>query len=198
MSLIVTSDVTGFLSAWTLRTSPASMYFKSVCWSPELRLFCAVGSNNSYDISHVLISSDGVTWTEVSFPNPDPGNLDGYVSVCWSSDLKLFCAVIMCAGLTNVIALTSPDGTNWTARYKTSTNSQTYNAVCWSPERMLFCAVTTGKYVVNTVYTSTNGVTWINQTGGGNNIGWMCVGLPRLRSFARWAGGGADHPVRIT
>ena len=34
---------------WTQRTLPNSYNCRSICWSPELRMFCAVGSDIDFD-----------------------------------------------------------------------------------------------------------------------------------------------------
>lgn len=55
--------------------------WRAVCWSSELRLFCAVGDNKA------ATSPDGATWTERAIPS---GNKH---SVGWSRKLRIFCAV---------------------------------------------------------------------------------------------------------
>jgi hypothetical protein len=55
-----------------------------VCWSPELRLFCAV----AYGSNTAATSPDGITWTQKTLPSSK-----SWSSVCWSPELRLFCAV---------------------------------------------------------------------------------------------------------
>ena len=69
---------------WTQRALPVSANWYSVCWSPELGLFCAVVSGNTI----AATSPDGVTWTQRALPVSA-----NWYSVCWSPELRLFCAV---------------------------------------------------------------------------------------------------------
>ena len=75
---------------WTVRTTDIGYYYSSVTWSPELRLFCAVGY--SYEMSiyapGVTTSPDGIKWTfSTSF------DLADWVAAAWSPELKLFCVI---------------------------------------------------------------------------------------------------------
>jgi hypothetical protein len=118
---------------WIISTSAADNSWFSVCWSPELGLFCAVA--NSGVGNRVMTSPDGVTWTtRTSAADND------WRSVCWSSELGLFCAVGG-SGTGNRV-MTSPDGVTWTTRSSAADNG--WLAVCWSPELGLFCAVANG------------------------------------------------------
>jgi len=45
---------------WTNRTAPYSNQWRSICWAPELSLFCAVGRTGTY---RVMTSPDGINWT---------------------------------------------------------------------------------------------------------------------------------------
>ena len=69
---------------WTQRTLPVSAQWYSICWSPELRLFCAVAANSTI----AATSPDGITWTQRALPVSA-----SWWSVCWSPELRLFCAV---------------------------------------------------------------------------------------------------------
>ena len=69
---------------WTQRTLPVSTGWCSVCWSPELGLFCAVANNSNI----AATSPDGITWTQRALPVSA-----NWYSVCWSPELRLFCAV---------------------------------------------------------------------------------------------------------
>ncbi|HMO30873.1 hypothetical protein, partial [Enterovirga sp.] len=60
-----------------------------------------------------------------------------WVSVCWSAELGLFCAVAT-TGTGNRV-MTSPDGINWTIG--TSGADNTWSSGCWSAELGQFCAV---------------------------------------------------------
>jgi hypothetical protein len=139
--------------------------WQSVCWSPGLSLFCAVGFNIPFTIGCVMTSPDGITWTSRT-----AAANNNWISVCWSPDKSLFCAVAY-SGTGNRV-MTSPDGTTWTSR--TSTADITWYSVCWSPEKGLFCAVgydTADPY--GYVMTSPDGTTWTSRTAVDNP--WVSV-----------------------
>ena len=116
-------------NSWTSRVLPSSQDWQSVCWSPELGIFCAVAANAAV----AATSPDGITWTQRVLPSSQT-----WVSVCWSPELGLFCAV----SLTSAVAATSPDGINWTSRAMPSVRA--WSSVVWAPELGIFCAVSVG------------------------------------------------------
>jgi hypothetical protein len=65
----------------------ANLYWSSVCWSSELKLFCAV-ANSGADNRQIMTSHDGITW--VAYSDAVPGF---WQSVCWSPKLDKFCSV---------------------------------------------------------------------------------------------------------
>jgi hypothetical protein len=134
------------VSVWTQRNLPANSSCQILCWSPELMLFCGALSNGS-----VLTSPDGITWT-----NTLTGTSVAYGSVCWSSQLGIFCAI----GLSG--AMTSPNGTVWTAQSVPAV--YVWKDICWSPELGIFCAVAQSGGAQN-IITSPDGITWTPQTG---------------------------------
>ena len=113
---------------WNKRTLPVSTYWYSVCWSPELGLFCAVAGGPS---TIAATSPDGIIWTQRTLP----ASAEWY-SVCWSPELGLFCTVAVGP---STIAATSPDGITWTQR--TLPTSANWHSICWSSELGLFCTV---------------------------------------------------------
>jgi hypothetical protein len=74
------------VSTWNTRTSAADNSWRSVCWSPELRLFVAVSFTGAGN--RVMTSLDGITWTSRVSASDNQWN-----SVCWSPELGLFVAV---------------------------------------------------------------------------------------------------------
>jgi hypothetical protein len=60
--------------------------WRSVCWSPNLGLFCAVAYTGTGN--RVMTSPDGINWT-IRASAAD----NNWRSVCWSPNLGLFCAV---------------------------------------------------------------------------------------------------------
>ena len=120
---------------WTQRTLPVSTDWRSVCWSPELGLFCAVATSSTI----AATSLDGITWTQRTLPVSAD-----WQSICWSPELRLFCAV----AANSTIAITSPDGINWTQR--TLPVSASWYSICWSPELRLFCTIASSSTIAAT------------------------------------------------
>ena len=136
------------VQTWTQRTTP-NAEFNDICWSPELRIFVAVGRGTT-----IMTSNNGINWTSRSAPSS--GNLNG---ICWSPQKKLFVAVSE-DGSNRVI--TSLDAITWSSLQQGSTyNGSTYNVrwrrVSWSPELGMFVAV--GEQHPG-IMTSTDGTIW--------------------------------------
>jgi len=158
-------------STWISRTSPADNSWRSVCWSPELGLFCAVADTGAGN--RVMTSPDGVTWTiRVSAAD------NSWRSVCWSPELGLFCAVARSG--TDDRVMTSPDGITWTIRVSAADND--WRSVCWSPELGLFCAVSASG-VGNRVMTSPDGITWTIRVSAADNSWQSICWSPELSLF---------------
>ena len=147
---------------WTSRTSAADNQWRSVCWSPELSLFCAVAASGTGN--RVMTSPDGINWTS----RTSAADLSWF-GVCWSPERSLFCAVAS-SGTGNQV-MTSPDGINWTSR--TSAADLSWYSVCWSPELSLFCAVAIDG-ASNRVMTSPDGINWTARTSAAS-ISWLGV-----------------------
>ncbi|MDR1705729.1 MAG: phage tail protein [Clostridiales bacterium] len=85
--------------------TPGLGTFFSVCWSPELRIFVAVGS-------YVYTSSDGIVWVARTSP---PRTID---SVIWCAERSQFIGVGGKSSYTGGSCIfnvyTSPDGREWT------------------------------------------------------------------------------------
>jgi hypothetical protein len=129
---------------WTGRTAPAADW-TAVCWSPQLRLFVAVGRGTK-----IMTSPNGTTWTLQS--PPDSGSLYG---VCWSPELTLFVAVSEDG--TNRV-MTSSNAISWASLAQGSTYNVRWRSVCWSPQLRIFVAVgETGEFMI---MTSNNGSNW--------------------------------------
>jgi len=160
-------------STWTADATifPASP--RSICYSPELGIFCAIDPT----VSQSMISSNGLSWTSYGVSSMVNGR------ICWSSELGLFCAV----GAFSPYALTSSDGRTWTSA--TSIHGDSYFGICWCPELNLFCAV--GGL---TISISSNGLTWISRTspiGGAvwNSISWS----PELKILVATSSSGIGY-----
>jgi hypothetical protein len=146
--------------------------WNSVCWSPELGLFCAVSGSGTTANERVILSSDGITWQNAS----TVVELEGiWNSVCWSRELKLFLAVgYRYNDYGKAIIMTSNNGYNWIDR-NLSSGALRLSKVCWSPELHLFCAVGSGCSVVsndginfttnNTTYMTFSDMCWSPELG---------------------------------
>jgi hypothetical protein len=155
----------------------------SICWSPELQLFCAVA--NSGTGNRVMTSSNGINWvTRTSSIN------NNWTSICWSPGLQLFCAVAN-SGTGNRV-MTSSDGINWVTR--TSSIDNSWTSICWSPELQLFCAVANSG-TGNRVMTSSDGINWVTRTSSIDNSWTSICWSPGLQLFCAVANTGTGNRV---
>jgi hypothetical protein len=158
------------VSTWTARTYPSGIpaTIRSVCWSPQLKLFVAVnGSGGGND--RFVTSTDGINWTASS------SSYSPMRDVCWSAELGLFVAVGANGAPNNTNILTSPDGINWTL-YVGPYSSLFLLSVCWSAELSLFVAVAfsdLSSIIPDRVLTSPDGITWSLRTSPTKN--WFAV-----------------------
>jgi len=115
---------------------------------------------------------------------------NGWCSVCWSPELRLFVAVAY-SGTGNRV-MTSNDGITWTCATSAADNG--WHSICWSPELCLFVAVAvTG--TGNRVMTSNDGITWTLRTSAAD-YGWYSVcWSPELRLFVAVAVTGTGNRV---
>ena len=96
-------------NAWLSSTSAADNSWFSVCWAPELGLFCAVASSGSSN--RVMTSPDGITWTLRTSAADNQ-----WRSVCWAPELGLFCAVALDGAGNRVMTSISA----WALAYRTA------------------------------------------------------------------------------
>jgi hypothetical protein len=139
---------------WTQRTTVTGEW-RSVCWSPKLRLFVAVSVGQTY---RVMTSSNGITWAPITITENN-----SWFRICWSQELEIFVAV---SNDGNNRVMYSYDGRNWNYRPSAPTNGIWY-ALCWSPELRKFLAVS---YYGDTM-TSSNGINW----NSGSNCGFFAT-----------------------
>lgn len=146
----------------------------SVCWSPQLSLFCAVA--NGVGVNCIKTSPDGSIWTTRSAINKT------WQSICWSPSLGLFCCVASASGTSSI--MTSSNGTFWAGQTAPSTDS--WSCVCWSPELGIFCAVGAGSVSYGSM-TSNNGTAWSGSAqGAASYVCWS----PSLMLFCSVGSGG--------
>jgi hypothetical protein len=207
-------DVSSYLydNVWASTPFSSPSNWKSVCWSPELNLFVAVGQSGGYPpvFCNLQTSTDGKTWVTNDYSGSpglyydeydiDTNNTITYLiipaaniawtSVCWSSQLLIFVAVGE-SGEGNRV-MTSPDGLIWTSR--TSASDASWTSVCWSPQLTLFVAVassTTGYRVM----TSPDGVIWTLQATPADNTWNSVCWSPELMLFVAVSSTGTGNRV---
>jgi len=113
---------------WTAQTTPLGAW-QSVCWSPSLGLFCAVGNDIFHNMA--MTSPDGATWTSRSTPTTSNGRFITFVSVKWAAALGMF---IACGGTGtsgDTCLITSSDGSTWTGQSLT-TSQVGFKVVGWA------------------------------------------------------------------
>ena len=164
------------VSTWTSRALPSATTWRSVCWSPEQRMFVAVGANV------VVYSFDGLIWS-----NQTTGVVSsGWFSVCWSPQLTRFVAVASSG--TNKVMYSS-NGINWTSVLLS--NSVSWADVCWSPQLGLFVAV--GTTTTNRVMYSYDGSSNWTQPAVAVPLGGGAIAIcwsPELKLFVVVSDGG--------
>ena len=124
-----------------------------VAWSPELKMFVAVG-DKSTGTRNGFYSYNGHTWTAISIDSNAVLN-----SICWSDSLSMFVAV----GDESIKY--STDGKNFSEVTTEISANVWLNSICWSEELGIFVAVGTNTgtdYPI--LYTSDDGLNWDTQS----------------------------------
>ena len=133
---------------WTARDLPAVDDWSSVCWSPELKLFCTVaGGSDSGPSTRAATSSDGVTWVARTLPSAEY-----WSGVTWSPQLGQFLAISGGGDFTSQDAATSPDGVTWTSR--TLSGAWYWTDVQWSPQTGKYLILAGNKHTATTLVTA--------------------------------------------
>jgi hypothetical protein len=168
--------------------------WRSVCWSPELRIFCAVAKSGTTN-QCVMISSDGLNWI-----NATSGVVSNqWNSICWAAELGIFCAVAI-TGTTNNRVMISSDGLNWSNATSGVLDNSWY-IVCWAAEIGKFCAVADSGTGNNRVMVSSDGKVWVNATSGVFNYNIRTISWsPELGIFCMlsYSQGTGNDKVRIS
>jgi len=183
-SNVAVSDDGGI--TWVAATSGVmNYYWRSVCWSAELGLFCAVSLNSLSSTNRIMISKDGYNWDKISVPG---GVLSG---ICWSPELGLFCAT----GYSNI--LVSSDGKIWTTTPTGGT--LTFHQITWAAEIGLFCTVSDNGAGNNQVIVSRDGYNWTTATSGVVATNWYGIAWsPELSIFCAMSYGTQNQRIMIT
>lgn len=151
-----------FNESFISSATPVDSSWRGICWSPELRLWCAVASSGAG--ARVMTSPDGETWTSRT-----AAEANAWADVIWVSELALFVAVAYTG--TNRV-MTSPDGITWTAR-SAADNTKSWTAIEWSPSLGLLVAIAYNSGT-QCVMTSSNGTSWALQSAS-NEAYWEDV-----------------------
>jgi hypothetical protein len=101
---------------------PVKNSWVAICWSPQRRLFVAVGFGGTS--SRMLTSPDVITWTTRQSPASHI-----WRGVCWAAELGLFVAVATISNSTNQSVMTSSYGISWTLPSTPADN--TWRSICW-------------------------------------------------------------------
>ena len=127
--------------SWKNRNTARDTWF-SICWSPELEKFVAVGERENQ--SACCTSSNGITWT----PNFSATHRL-WRAVCWSPELTIFVAVSL-----NGYIMTSNNGETWFERFFQGN----WYDICWSKELGIFVVI---QERGNQIATSSDGENWL-------------------------------------
>lgn len=157
---------------WTLSNTGGDLRSRQcVCFSNELGLFVAMGTNGTSG-QRAMTSYDGINWTLQT--TPAAGDLT-WEGVTYGNGL--FVAV---ASNGNDRVMTSPDGVNWTVRDTGGGDAIGWREICYG--NGVFVAVGTPDASNNAVMTSPDGIVWTLRTvqiiagGGGTWFGVVYAG----------------------
>ncbi len=184
-------------NSWSL-VSQSQGNWRSVCWSPELSLFVAVGVSTTGATNSVMTSPNGVSWTLRSTPPATFSTTsDGqqWASVCWASSISKFVAVAN-GFVQNERVMTSSDGVTWTLQkaYNPVQDSNPWTSICAAPEIGLLVAVAAN----GTVMTSPDGITWTQRTPDVNFTNRCVCWSPDLKLFVIVSSSGDDRRVQTS
>jgi hypothetical protein len=137
---------------WISRSASINNEWRSITWSAELGLFCAVAQTGTN--TRVMTSPNGIIWTTRTSAADN-----NWFSISWSPQLGLFCAVAN--NLTSDNVMTSSNGINWTLQSSPASSIGLFiRSICWSPELGLFCAIGVSQIAQKVIITSSNGSDW--------------------------------------
>ena len=103
-----------------------------ICWSANLNLFCAVGTNE------IAVSDDGLNWTTNSF------GINGK-RISWSPELAILTTIGNSGGDGSICY--SLDGLNWTIL--NSPSNIIFNGICWARELGIFSSIADGETMIS-------------------------------------------------
>ncbi len=150
---------------WTARVAPNDAWW-GLCWSPELHLLVAVGSNGG-----VMTSPDGIVWTLGTAADDA-----AWESVAWSAELGLFVAFATGIGTGNNMIMRSADGLAWVgggAPGGLGYPDTEFQNIIWMEDPYMF-VVTGDAGSGNDLMTSVDGINWtfIDGVNSLNALAW--------------------------
>jgi hypothetical protein len=169
---------------WTLQTTPTitNSTWRSITWSPTLSKFLAVGHNNDFTVTGIgiaMTSSDGVTWTEISWDTVVPkitGRGSQAFFVEWSEELLIFCVT------GNVSSYASPDGTTWSRGDITGSDMSTSYLKYVSDIKRFVCTQAANVTDTYKIRWSSDGINWTAGSITADQVnGWTY--MPNRKTF---------------
>jgi hypothetical protein len=173
---------------------PANNNWQAICWSSELRLFCALGASGTGN--RVMTSPDGRNWSLGVSPSDS-----SWGAVVWAKELGIFLAI----SFDSLAAIgISRDGKTWT---QTSTSLfyfiSYYNRVVWSSKLKLFAVnayrTTDGR---SCLFTSPDGLTWttrhVDTSGSVAGVTGLCWSEEQGLFVATLDSSGAETGLILT
>ena len=149
---------------------PSNILFKSICWSPELSMFVAVGipwnqSNVDAKYHSINYSYDGIKWFST---NVYITSSTSYISsIAWSPTRSVFVAVYW----NSLRSSYSYNGKDWN-HLVLSGVATNFSSITWAND--LFVAVANNGTTSNQIMTTSNGINWSIRTSSiANN--WTSV-----------------------
>ena len=154
---------------WIVRDSTATSW-KSVCYSDDLGIFCAISCSYDLTVRKVATSPDGINWTYGSLPS---------TAVYWGNVVYgngTFVAMDRGSNGSARKIATSGNGLTWTNR--TGVNDGAHTALCYGDTPKLFVAAATN---TDSIMTSPTGSTWTLRTSPSNGrYACLCYGNGRF------------------
>jgi len=119
--------------------------FRSITWSPELRLFATVSSNN-FGSGGIMTSPNGIDWTPIFAPESN-----AWTSITWGNAVGMFVAV---SSNRNNRVMTSIDGIIWKSVPAANTDND-WASVAYSQSLRRFVSISQSGSGTNRVMTFT-------------------------------------------
>jgi hypothetical protein len=160
---------------WSLYKSSNKSY-QGILWCNDLSgvgMFVATAANNPTG-QEITISTDGLTWTDISTPS----GFFAYGALAYSPELRRVVATSYSNGY-----IYSDDGYNWNGILPTQPINNFYS-ITWSPKLRLFVTVSAGTN--NPINVSPDGINWSYYRSSPPNSTMINIGItwsPELGIF---------------